>query len=254
MNIRLLLSLFLAPLILAACGPAPDESATKQPATPAQHASRLDRLTLDFSAPVFIDSTDYVMYPLVLDAAEEGSSLSSDSYSGRGRTYWNVAFYNTRTGAHHLLNDQQKMVIQAYHQQEADNTSSGTGAASGPGRRSPANGFLYYDVTTLDFNRDGKLDGNDHTYLFVSDKTGRRFHQISPPNAHVENWSVDGATGRVLLLVRTDTNQDRAITNEDETTPLVYDLRAGREATAVFGKEFTTRAKQQLDAQWPRKP
>ena len=228
MAIRFLTPLLLAPLLLASCGTAPNEPAANPPPTPAQQATRLARLKLDYGAPVAIDSTAYVMYPLVLGVAEEKQGIESGSYSRGASTYWNVAFYNTRTGAHHLLNDRRKMVIHNFSgQNDAADASSG-GAASGARRRSLANGF--------------------------SDKTGRRFQQISPPNAHVASWQLVGATGKVLMLVGTDTNQDRAFTDRDETTPLVYDLRAGTGPGEVFGKVFTTQARQQLDAQWPAQP
>ena len=251
---RFLTPLLLAPLLLASCGTAPNEPAANPPPTPAQQATRLARLKLDYGAPVAIDSTAYVMYPLVLGVAEEKQGIESGSYSRGASTYWNVAFYNTRTGAHHLLNDRRKMVIHNFSgQNDAADAPSG-GAASGARRRSLVNGFLYFDVTTQDFNRDGKLDGDDPRCLFISDKTGRRFQQISPPNAHVASWQLVGATGKVLMLVGTDTNHDRAFTDRDETTPLVYDLRAGTGPGEVFGKVFTTQARQQLDAQWPTQP
>ena len=244
---------------LLACNAENEQPAQRQPLTAAQQQVQLNALKLDFETPVRLDSSAYVMYPLLLDRKkdEKGDYFSSSSGDGGGLLFWNISFYNTSTGEYHLLDDQRKMLISAYDLKE-DNAhfrSSSSGLVSG-GRVqagiNEAEKLIFYTIRTTDFNHDGMLDGRDPAYLFVSDKTGRNFRQISPDSAHVDEWLALSHTNNVLLQINRDTNGDKKFDSKDEVTPMIYSTATGAAAKDVFSPEFRVKTKQQLNAQWPQ--
>ena len=113
-----------------------------------------------------------------------------------------------------------------------------------------AQALLYYSVVTDDFNHDGKLTSDDPGYLFVSDKAGRSFRQISPAHQHVNSWELIQGTGRILLHTSWDSNQDKQFTDEDEVVPLLYDLTTNAPAAPVFGPQMMAKMKTRFAKHW----
>ena len=197
------------------------------------------------------------MYPLKLNNNnEEGSGLgsSSSSYSSP-TTFWNIVFYNTANGECHLLDDKRKMVIFSYNPRNSNVGSS----SSSDFNEYLENGYnqvdklLYYSLTTLDYNKDGKLNAEDPNYLFISDKAGKNFKQVSPDNLNVTNWQTIKGANKILIQVTKDTNNDKKFNDKDETIPMVYDLNTNGISKDIFNDEFKIKLKKQLDEQWTPK-
>src|SRR5258705_294707 len=87
------------------------------------------------------------------------------------------------------------------------------------------------DKLKLDFNKDGKLNSDDPNYLFISDKAGRHFKQISPENMNLNSWETIKETNKILMMATKDTNGDKKFDDKDETIPLVYDLTRNTTST-----------------------
>ena len=253
---------FCSLLPLLALLPACDSQPTA-PTTAAAHAGApaaaksAARRPLEFGGPVFVDSSAFVLYPLVLNSVDQGDDEYGSS-RGRANAYWNIAFYNPRTGDTHLLAEGRKLLIESYGAPE-----SGSGAASDAGTAPlggaaggavPAGQQLYYTVRTDDFNRDGALNEKDPAYLFVSDRAGRRFRPVSPAGYHVHGWEVVPGTSQVLLRATPATADNRHFYETSHAEPFVYDLQADAPARPVFGPAFEGRLRQQLGAQWPALP
>ncbi len=204
-----------------------------------------NELILDFSNPFQIDSSEVVMYPLVLTNEEE-----RDSYSSRSENpiYWNIIFFNTKNGEHHFLDEQRKMVIYAYSENNGEQESSSTKDMMGG--YSLVKQFIYYSVRTIDFNHDGILDRADPNYLFISDKTGKNFRQVSPDNAHVGDWQTIKKSNKILMMVTKDNNQDGKFDDKDGRTPFVYDLNVQTPAKEVFDEKLKSKTKQLFNGQW----
>ena len=47
---------------------------------------------------------------------------------------------------------------------------------------------IFYKVSVDDYNQDKKLTSDDPEYLFVSDKEGNNFRQISPTGYNLKSW------------------------------------------------------------------
>ncbi|MBC7401403.1 MAG: hypothetical protein H7289_15800 [Mucilaginibacter sp.] len=200
---------------------------------------------INFRDPIYIDSTDYVMYPLSTKKDNSDGSYNK-ILSGTGiPTYWNIAFYNMVSKTYHLLDDKRKMLITSYAQEGSFQYSS-----AGIINTNKSDDIIFYSVVVTDYNKDGKLDPDDPSYLFISDKKGNNFKQISPEGLKVTGWKTIKRTGKVLIQAVGDTNNDKKFDNDDEALPYVYDIKTGAIAQPVFGKDFTDAADQVLEKHW----
>lgn len=239
---------------LLSCNDKTEKPIDNKPLTADQQKVKLDKLKLDFNEPVIIDSSVFVMYPLALEySAEAGvSDGSSYSYSYSPTTYWNILFYNTMTGSYHLLNDTLKMAIYSYNIQNTEGSASSSldfdkFINSG---YTQVNRLLYFSITITDFNQDGKLNSEDPSYLFVTDKAGKHFKQISPQNLNVTSWETIEATNKILMMVKKDSNGNKRFDDKDESFPLVYDLTKNTTSVEIFPSDFKLELKKKFDEQW----
>lgn len=198
---------------------------------------------IEFNEPVAIDSSSYVMYPLVLQ--------NKDSYESTRlqNNYWNIIFYNTTSGQYHLLDNKRKMIIHSYGTNTSSPYSSNEVLVKGYFQ---TNEVIYFSVTTFDYNNDGKITLADPTYLFISDKSGNNFRQISPDSLNVKNWQTVG-DNKILIEAVRDSNKDLSFDQSDETIPFIYDLSKGGISKEVFSREFNTSVKKLFKAQWAQK-
>lgn len=260
MNLPFLASIGAVAAILAGCGTASETpAAPPKPLTAAQQKAQIAQLKLAFGAPEQIDSSAYVLYPLVLgkDMVEDDAGYSS---SGRYEVakYWNLLFYNPTTGASHLLDSTRHMVIYSYEPKPSDEKATSLSAiAFGDyvrGSFTRVNKLLYYSVRTLDFNHDGELTRDDPEYLFISDKAGHGFRQVSPDAYNVNSWQLLRGTNKILMQATADTDHNQKFDENDTTVLLVYDLATGGPAKEVLTEAFKTQVKNAFHAQWATKP
>jgi hypothetical protein len=235
---------------LAACS-SNDASSEATASSVAQQAIKA-KLHIPVGSSVLIDSSDYVMYPLSLSeiVTEEKDEYGS-SYSERATTYWNILFYNPRSNQSHLLTSE-KLVISSYAGQNLGNSSDSDGSRKAYLRTYAADKLLYFSATTTDFNHDGQLTDTDPTYLFISDKSGENFRQVSPDSLHVTGWEIQRNTGKILLQTTQDSNHDRKFGEGDESVPYVYDIATKQPAYRAFSPALMDKLRTQFQRQWPK--
>ncbi|WP_184550806.1 hypothetical protein [Mucilaginibacter sp. FT3.2] len=197
---------------------------------------------LNSEDPVLIDSSENVMYPLVNKLADDSHESGSFS-SGRSKTYWNIIFYNTATQKYHLLDSSRKMIISTYNTSYASH-EYGYSGSEGAGEVSSLNvtrrgSYIFYAIAVDDFNKNGMLDDEDPDYLFISDKEGNNFKQISPDSANVNSWELIEKTGKVLMQTVKDGNHDKKFSDDAVVIPYIYDLKKGGAAEQVFNLKFS---------------
>jgi hypothetical protein len=243
-------------LCLFSCNSRTEEPLNNKTLTAEEQSANLAKLNLDFGQPVLIDSSVYVMYPLILENNDESErGIGSSSYGGP-TTYWNIVFYNTENDEYHLLDENLKMVIYSY---DPRNSDGGGSSSSSDLSDYPENGYnqvdrlLYYSITTTDFNKDGKLNSEDPSYLFISDKAGRHFKQISPDSMSVQSWQTIKGANKILMQLISDNNNDKKYTEEDMKIPMVFDLNKNLNSKEIFKEDFNLRLKKLLDDQWIKK-
>ncbi|MEO6229279.1 MAG: hypothetical protein ABJB11_10925 [Ferruginibacter sp.] len=202
--------------------------------------------TILFAEPQVIDSSHIVVYPLVLERTSYGSGFSSSS-GGARTSYWNLIFYNADNSTQHLLIDNKKIVIYSF--KLSGNSSSSSIDKWTEGINIYKNN-IFYDVVSSDFNQNKYLDIDDPTYLYVSDKQGNNFRQLSTDNYNVISWEVVTGTSKIILQAQKDNNSDKKFDQNDQVIPLVVDVSTGKIATETFSQNYIDSLKSKLSNIW----
>ena len=185
-----------------------------------------------------IDSSGVLMFPLAMAEKGRGSDIISKEMPGN--TYWNIIFYNSQTGQHHLLSER-KMLINNYDEYKGDGISI-----------PQINNSLFYNVITDDYNHDKKLTSDDPQYLFITDKTGHNLQQISPSGYHLMKWNYIERTNKVIMTLRRDSNKNRVFESEDEISTFEIELGKGVKPREIFSTDFKNKLKLLFDKDWKR--
>jgi len=208
------------------------------------------KINMNVQQDVFtqIDTSGILMSPLALaEANDDGGSYSSGS---RESNYWNIIFYNSKTGGYHLLSDSMKMVIWNYSiQNDNDYSSSSEVIISSPGITS-ADGFIFYRITVKDYNNDKKLTNTDPAYLFVSDKEGNNLQQISPANCDLLSYQIIKASGKVLMNIIKDSNNDKKFEENDEHVWYELKVKTDSIPDEILKQDFKNKIKLLFHKQW----
>lgn len=188
-----------------------------------------------------IDSSGILMFPLSMGESErDGGSLSYKSMPGN--SFWNIIFLNCKTNEYHLLSDR-KMLIRNYDFKYSSNNNVDIAQTSR---------HIFYSITSEDFNKDKKLTYDDPNYLFVSDKEGNNFRQISPANYDLQNWQFIKSVNKVLLTVKKDSDKNNKFDEKDEVTTFEVEIDKGTEPKEVFSTDFKNKLKILYDRDWKR--
>jgi hypothetical protein len=244
--------LYVLPLLAALAACSSDDASSEATASNVTQQAVKAKIRIPVGDPVLIDSSDYVLYPLSLtEIVTEGKDEYSGSYSERATTYWNILFYNPRSQQSQLLTPR-KLVISSYTGQNSGNSSDSDGSHKAYLRTYAADKLLYFFATSTDFNHDGQLTNADPTYLFISDKSGKNFRQVSPDSLHVTGWEIQRNTGKILLQATQDSNHDRKFGEGDESIPYVYDIATKQPAYRAFSPVLMDKLRTQFQRQWPK--
>jgi hypothetical protein len=232
---------------LWACNDKPKDSSADQTTEPEIETtdSKYNTINLKFNNPTVLDSSDWVLYPLTLEALEETEKGFKSSSYERQSAYWNIAFFNTKTKQARLLSDSLKMLINSFSPKNYVNIESGQ-------REKRNEGLIYYSITTKDFNQDEKLNSDDPKYLFISDLSGQGFKQISPDNFDLIDLHIIHKSNKILIQARKDINNDKKFDGDDETVSFIYGIN-NQKNEPVFSDEFNLATKKLLDKQWTKK-
>ena len=91
---------------------------------------------------------------------------------------------------------------------------------------------------------------DDPTYLYVSDKKGNNFKQLTPDNYNITSWDVVKGTSKIILQAQKDSNGDKKLDGNDEVIPLIVDVNTGKLATETFNQNYIDSLKQVLTNTW----
>ena len=193
-----------------------------------------------------IDSSHIVIYPLILEKTSYKAGFSSGSGGGKV-SFWNLIFYNTENDTRHLLTDNKKIIIYSFNLNASSYSSSYDNGSEGVNIYT---NNIFYDVISNDFNQNKILDPDDPTYLYVSDKQGNNFRQISPDNYNIISWDVVKGTSKIILQAQKDNNGDKKFDQNDEVIPLVVDMATGKLAKETFNKAYIDSLSSILTTTW----
>ena len=188
-----------------------------------------------------IDSSGILMFPLSMsETAREGGSLSYKEMPGNN--YWNIIFLNSKTNEYSLLSDK-KMLIRNYDFKYSSNDTVEIVKTSK---------HIFYSITSDDLNKDKKLTYEDPEYLFVSDKEGKNFRQISPANYDLQNWQYIKSINKVFITAKKDSDKNMKFDENDEVATFEVGMDSNSEPKEVFSADFKNKLKILYDRDWKR--
>lgn len=200
-----------------------------------------------FAGPQISDSSHVIIYPLILEKKSDGDSYESSS-RGERTSYWNLIFYNTETAQQHLLTEDKKIIIYTIHH-SGSSSSSSSGDAWTNGINIFKNNIIY-TIVAKDYNLNNQLDQYDPNYLYISDKEGNNFRQISPEDYNILSWDVVEGTSKIIMQGQKDENSDKKFDANDKTIPLIVDLLLMKPAVETFNTNYIDTLKQKLGTIW----
>lgn len=200
-----------------------------------------------FETPQVIDSTHIIMYPLIFRKTGYNNSYTSSSRS-ESTSYWNLIFYNAETGQQHLLTDDKKILISTISfSPPASSSYSGNAYENGI---NILKNKIFYTVLSKDYNADKQLNFDDPNYLYVSDKEGNNFRQISPDDYNIISWDVLKGTTKIIMQGQKDENNDKKFDNDDRLVPLIADLASMQAGKPTFDSTYINAVQQKLSRIW----
>ena len=237
-----LLFIFLPFFILTACA---DKSKDVNLQEKLRKDTTVNSQQIIFAEPQTIDSSHIVIYPLILEKETYSSGYSSGS-GGQRTSYWNLIFYNTETQNQNLLTTDKKILISSINFGSSSSSSDDLWTS---GINIYKNNIIY-TVVANDYNANKQIDGNDPTYLFVSNRDGTNFRQISPDSCNINSWKVVKGTTKIIMQGQKDNNGDKVFNENDAIIPLVVDINSGKTATETFKQNFIDSLKLRLVKIW----
>jgi len=199
--------------------------------------NNLNIQTRDF---IQIDSSGILMFPLSME--EHKSSRSSYYKEVPWYQSWNIIFYNGHTGEYYLLDDRKMLIREHYIKQGNPERMQTKGAG----------GYIFYLVIAEDHNEDKKFTDADPTYLFVSDKEGKHFRQVSPAGYDLHTWEYVSSLNKVILTAKKDSDGNKEFDESDEITTFEVQIDSNVVTKEIFPTEFKNKLKLIYDRDWKR--
>jgi hypothetical protein len=200
--------------------------------------NKLNVQTRSFSE---IDSSGILLFPLSM--GETGSKVGRLSYKEiPGNSYWNIIFYNSNDSSYHLLGEK-KMLVNSYDVSSSKNGNAGVMISKGQ---------IFYKVIIDDYNQDKKLNDEDPEYLFMSDKEGKNFKQLSPAGYHLNSWQFIHGTNKIVMILTADTDKNKIFDDNDEVSSFQIDIQSQQTATPIFSPEFKNKLKVMFNRDWKK--
>jgi hypothetical protein len=226
-----------------ACNPRNEKEADgkKSDKSPTVVAQEADMFLNTFTE---IDSSGILLFPLrIVKEKNKGIGSSIEYRDAPAFDYWNLVFHNTKTGEQYLLTDS-KIRIDGYEMNYSGNSQPGVMVSKTP--------FIFYRAHTDDFNNDGELDNKDPVYLFLSDKTGKGFRQMSPKNCQLRSWQYIPGSRKIIMTVQQDSDSSKRFDEKDVIAVFQSGTDSIAPATPLFAPDFLHKLKTQYDRHWKK--
>lgn len=116
----------------------------------------------------------------------------------------------------------------------------------------PKTNHIFYDTRSLDYNKDKLINEKDPIYLFVSDKFGKNFRQISPNNYSINNWKYIQKNNKKIMMATKDSNGNKLFDEKDEISTFEIILDEDENPKEVFKDDLKKNLKSLYDRDWKR--
>jgi len=196
------------------------ESIESDSLTTEQIDSVLNEFQFEYENPIILDSNDHVLIPISTELLKSRKSHSKDGYYVDDfPRYWNVLFYNVKKGESRLLTKDKFRITEINAKIETEYRQNESKVL--PGK-------VLYTLGDIDFNGDGRLNGRDPNFLFISDTDGSNLIRISPKTEDLNYYQVIPNSSQIILRTLRDTNQDSVFNRLDKSIWYKAELNDGK--------------------------
>ena len=187
-----------------------------------------------------IDSSGILMFPLDVGENKFNGEFRYKEMPQNG--YWNILFHNTNTHEQHLLTENKILILDysfKYGREEGVKIGKEID-------------YIFYTARIKDFNNDKIFDEKDPLYLFVSDKFGKNFSQISPDNYNLMQWEWVESNNQIIMTAAMDSNKNNQFDEKDEMTAFTTSLDTNENPKEIFDDKLKTKLKELYARDWKR--
>jgi len=166
-----------------------------------------DKLPRFFADPIIADSLSTLMIPTRYNA----DLLSSSKIALWNDYYANIIFYDLIADSSKRLFKDDTFIKGFTNDHNSYNRYQRT--------NNPENicsKWIFYFVKPADFDKSGRVDNNDPSILFVSDKYGNRLTSITPTNENAVSIDVFDKHGFALIKMQRDSDKDNDFESDDK--------------------------------------
>jgi hypothetical protein len=221
--------------LLLATGCNSDKSPADAPVAPQASSTETDPMYVSEQMPegiqsagfTEIDSTGILMFPLQILGSENNSVMDKMSYGSRyaEANIWNYIFYNSHTGEQHLLTTEKMLIRQ---------TQFGGSVKMMPEANDQSD-FIFYEVIKQKEIPTENEDAQAPSALYVSDKQGKDFRQVSPVGMHLSHWQTVPSTHHIIMTCLQDSDGNKKFDiQKDAVFMYTWDPASDKPATEVL--------------------
>ena len=168
-----------------------------------QNSNKLPRY---FAEPIGIDSTTTVMIPTRYNS----DLLSSSKIALWNDFYANIIFYNFQNDSVHKLFEKDTFIKSfksnaSYYYYNMNQVE-----------KNISSDWIFYFVKPNDFNQSGRIDNEDPSIIYVSDKFGKNLKPITPENENAVSIEIFNIQGFAIIKMQRDHNGDRDFNHKDK--------------------------------------
>jgi hypothetical protein len=169
-------------------------------------SQKTERLPIYFAEPIIADSTSTVMIPIRYNF----ESFSSNKTGNMSDFYANIVFYDFQKDTSKKL-----FTEDTYIERFTPNTDSYSKYYRGSNQSTNCMNWIFYFVKTTDSNKNGKIDHEDPSLLFVSDRLGNNLKPITTSTENAESIEIFDKQGFALIKIQRDLNKDLNFDSKD---------------------------------------
>lgn len=162
------------------------------------------KTTRNFGTPIISDSSSTLLIPTVYDA----SLFTSNKLALWGDFYSNIIFYNF------LSDSSKKLFPNDTYIKSLDKVDYSYYSEKKP-EKSIASNWIFYKVMNVDRNKNDKIDSEDPSILYVSDRHGNQLKALTSAEENVVDFHIYEFQNFALVKIQRDANADGSFTSKD---------------------------------------
>lgn len=168
---------------------------------------KTDKLPRFFTDPIIADSLSTLMIPTRYNA----DLLNSSKIALWNDYYANIIFYNFKTDSSKKLFKDDTFIKGFTNNYNSYYRNERTGKPENIGSK-----WIFYFVKPTDYDKNGRVDNDDPSILFVSDKYGNGLKSITPTTENAVSIDIFNEQGFALIKMQRDLDEDNDFESNDK--------------------------------------